>query len=47
MGIVTNGKIKYIISCFTPLEESSADPRLKELSEKVFELIAGRNGETL
>ncbi len=44
VGIVTNGKIKYIISCFTPTTESYADPRLKILSRKVFELIERRHG---
>jgi len=43
-GIVDNGKVKYIISCFTPLTEAQADPRMKVLSEKVFQLIERRNG---
>lgn len=44
VGIVDNGKIKYIISCFTPVEEEEARPRLKVLSEKVFQLIECRHG---
>ncbi len=43
VGIVTNGRIKYIVSCFTPLDESVADPRLKELSERIFALVVRRN----
>jgi beta-lactamase class A len=43
VGIVDNGKIKYIISCFTPVEESRADPELKELSERVFRLMENRH----
>lgn len=43
VGIVDNGKIKYIISCFTPVVESEARPMLKELSRKVFDLIERRN----
>ena len=34
VGIVTDGKIKYIISCFTPVEEMSVRPRLKILIRK-------------
>ena len=45
MGIVDNGRIRYIIACFTPVEESMADPKLKVLSKKVFELIEHRHGE--
>ncbi len=45
VGIVSNGRIKYIISCFTPVTESVADPRLKVLSKKVFELIERRHEE--
>ncbi len=44
VGIVSNGKIKYIISCFTPVTESVADPRLKIISERVFRLIEHRHG---
>ncbi len=44
VGIVDNGKIKYIISCFTPDEEQEAGPKLKVLSEKVFQLIERRHG---
>ncbi len=43
VGIVDNGKIKYIIACFTPVEESRARPAMKILSHKVFELIKQRH----
>jgi beta-lactamase class A len=43
VGIVDNGKIKYIISCFVPLTEPLADPKMKILSEKVFKLIQSRH----
>ncbi len=43
VGIVDNGKTKYIISCFTPVVESLAGPRLKVLSQKVFRLIERRD----
>ena len=42
VGIVDNGKIKYIISCFTPVTEERARPLLRIISEKVFELMERR-----
>ncbi len=39
VGIVDNGKVKYIISCFTPVEEDVVRPKLKIISEKVFALM--------
>ena len=39
VGIVDDGKIKYIISVFTPVREEAVRPRLKELSRRVYELI--------
>jgi beta-lactamase class A len=39
VGIVDNGKTKYIISCFTPVEESQGGARMKLLSRKVFRLL--------
>ncbi|HEY9166214.1 MAG TPA: serine hydrolase [Candidatus Kryptonia bacterium] len=44
VGIVDNGKMKYIISCFTPVDEITAGPRMKELSRKVFDLLKRRDG---
>src|SRR5574338_1601280 len=42
VGIVEDGKIKYIIAVFTPVTEYIVRPRLKELSRKVYELIKER-----
>ncbi|HTM93021.1 MAG TPA: serine hydrolase [Flavisolibacter sp.] len=39
VGIVEDGNIKYIISVFTPVREELVRPRLKELAQKVHELI--------
>ena len=39
VGIVDNGKIKYIISLFTPVAEDMVTPRLKELSRRTYHLI--------
>ncbi len=44
VGIVDNGKTRYIISCFTPVTESEAGPKMKVISEKVFQLIERRHG---
>jgi len=43
VGIVDDGKVKYIITCFIPLEEELALPKFKVLSEKVYELMKNRN----
>ena len=42
VGIVIDGKVKYIIACFIPLEEDLALPKFKTLSEKVYALIKSR-----
>ncbi len=39
VGIVEDGKIKYIIAVFTPVTEENVRPRLKQLSRKVYDLI--------
>ena len=39
VGIVDDGRIKYIISLFTPVTEMDVRSRLKELSRKVYDLI--------
>ena len=39
VGIVDDGKIKYIISLFTPVRENMVRPKLKQLSQRVYELI--------
>ena len=43
VGIVEDGKLKYIIALFTPVEEESARPRMKLLSQKVYSLMKERN----
>ena len=43
-GIVDDGKVKYVISLFTPVTEDKVRPRMKELSRKVYNLIRTRNG---
>jgi len=42
VGIVIDGKVKYIISCFIPVEEEMVLPKFKLLSEKVYELIKSK-----
>jgi len=42
VGIVDDGKTKYIIACFMPVEEVVALPKFKILSSKVFELVKSR-----
>ncbi len=43
VGIVIDGKVKYIIACFIPLEQEIALPKFKILSQKVYELIKNRS----
>ncbi len=42
VGIIDDGKVKYIIACFIPLEEELALPKFKQLSEEVYELMKNR-----
>jgi beta-lactamase class A len=42
-GIVSDGKIKFIIACFLPVREESALPLYKQLAEKIFDLMLKRN----
>ena len=39
VGIVDDGKIKYIISLFTPVTEDVVRPKLKVVSQRVYDLI--------
>ncbi len=39
VGIVNDGKIKYIIALFTPVKETEVLPRMKEVSRRVYELL--------
>ncbi len=43
VGIYSDGKVKFIISCFLPLEERKALPKFKLIAEKVYLLIKERN----
>jgi len=40
VGIVDDGKSKYIIACFIPLEEEKALPLMKKLSDRISKLIS-------
>lgn len=39
VGIVDDGKVKYIIALFTPITEDEVRERFKQVSEKVYSLI--------
>jgi beta-lactamase class A len=39
VGIVDDGKVKYIIALFTPAREEEVTPKLKELSAAVYQLM--------
>jgi beta-lactamase class A len=39
VGIVDDGHIKYIIALFTPITEMDVRQRMKEVSEKVYEMM--------
>lgn len=43
VGIVEDGKLSYIVSCFLPIPEEEALPKMKELSKKIYELIKSRH----
>jgi beta-lactamase class A len=43
VAIVDDGKVKYIITCFLPIEEDKAIPIMKLLSNKIHNLIKLRN----
>ena len=45
VGIVDDGRVKYIIALFTPVREMQARPRMKILSQKVYELMKQRAGK--
>lgn len=42
VGIVDDGRVRYIIACFLPLKEGVALPIFKQLSTRVFELMRAR-----
>jgi len=43
VGIVDDGKLKYIVACFLPLEEEIVLGKFNLLSEKIYNLITNRN----
>lgn len=43
VGIVNDGNIRYIISCFLPLKEEAALPKFRELASRIHHLISNRN----
>jgi beta-lactamase class A len=42
VGIVDDGKVRYIIACFLPLKEELALPKYKELANRIHELMRTR-----
>ncbi len=42
VGIVDDGKVKYVIALFTPVTEEIASPKMKILSFKVYQLMKRR-----
>lgn len=42
IGIVDDGKVRYVIACFLPIEEEKARPIMKSLSAKVFEYFQSK-----
>jgi beta-lactamase class A len=45
VGIIEDGNFKFIVSCFLPVPEKEALPKMKELSQRVYELIRSRHSE--
>jgi beta-lactamase class A len=44
VGIVDDGTVRYIISCFLPVREETVLPAMRELSERVYTLMRRRAG---
>lgn len=42
-GIVEDGNLKYVVALFTPMREKAVRPKLKALSQKLYELIKSRH----
>lgn len=42
VGIVDDGKVRYVIACFLPIEEEKARPIMRELSKRVFEYFKSK-----
>lgn len=43
VGIIDDGEVQYIISCFIPLREEFALPKFKKLAEGIHEIIKSGN----
>jgi beta-lactamase class A len=43
VGIVNNGKTRFVIACFIPVEEEKVLPVYKELGRMIYELMEKRN----
>ena len=43
VGVVDDGRVKYIIAFFTPVKEEDIRPVLKEVSHRVYDLIKNRH----
>jgi len=42
VGIVDDGRVRYVIACFLPLPERLASGKYAELSQKIFQLMSNR-----
>ena len=42
VGIVRDARVHYIIACFLPLREEEAGPKMRELSRRIYRLMADR-----
>lgn len=45
VGIVDDGRVKYVIALFAPVPEERARPRMKAISEKIYMLLRSRHRE--
>lgn len=43
VGFVTDGNIKYIVSCFVPIRERELQGKMKDISSKIYSLMQLRN----
>ncbi len=42
VGIVDDGTVRYVISCFLPIPEDQARPKMQELSRRIYDMMNGR-----
>lgn len=45
VGIVDDGRVRYVIACFMPVAEEVALEKYKELSRRIYEVMSKRNGD--